>query len=634
MIVSGDFETHWDNEYSLSKMSEVDYILDPRFEAIMLALKVGSKPSEVLVGRAAIAARLATLPWGEVAWLSHNTRFDGAILAWRFGHIPRFYLDTLSMARATTHWVVGSSSLAKISEYLELPAKGSEVYKAKGKHLVDFDPYELNSYARYCIRDNENCFEIFNEFKHVIPQSELRIIDLVLRMFILPQVKLNPAVLELVVQQVKRDKELALGRVGHIPKKVLSSNQQFAELLKQYNVTVPMKISPSTGEMIPALAKGDWEFKELCVDDTQLPEVQLILQARLAAKSTLEETRSQNLLKLSTTDWPRGLGDRWAPVPLKYSGARTHRLSGDGGTNWQNLPRGSLLREAVEAPPGYRIVHRDAAQIEARMVAWLASCTKLVEAFQEGKDVYCEFAYHIFDRVITPEHKLERFIGKTAILGLGYACGPVRFRHMLFIGSGGMSASVTLERAQEIVYLYRDTYPEIPALWTYTNRMLSEIQRGPSRNRRVPILYQHIPIVPDHQSFMLPNKLKICYPNLRYEEKEVNGMTSEQLVYDDPATKSVRHIYGAKGVENISQALARLVITDAALQVYDATGFRPFLSTHDSLDYCVPVSEADGLYALLGTAFSTPPPWAEGLPLASQGGWGVNLRAAENGDNK
>ena len=123
-IITGDFETAYDQQYSLRKMSTAEYILDPRFQTIMLALKINNGPSEVFLGHDAIARRLAEVDWENAAWCSHHTNFDGAILAWRYGITPAMYLDTLSMARATTHWVLGRSSLEKVSDYLGLPPKG------------------------------------------------------------------------------------------------------------------------------------------------------------------------------------------------------------------------------------------------------------------------------------------------------------------------------------------------------------------------------------------------------------------------------------------------------------------------------------------------------------------------------
>ena len=628
-LITLDFETMYDQDYSLTKMSETDYIKDARFEPIMCSIKEGDADTEVYVGKQ-IAPALARIDWSKSAVLAHNIRFDGAILAWHFGHVPKMYLDTLSMSRATTHWTIGRSSLAKVADYLGLPAKGDEVLKAKGKRLADFSPHELDLYKKYCARDTDLCHAIFTKMRPLFRASELQLIDMIARMFILPQVKLNPEVLQQNYDRVLADKAAALERVSAIPKEVFSSQPKFAALLEEHGVEVPMKTSPTTGDQIPALAKGDWAFKELCADDTHPPFVQLLLAARLSEKSTLEETRSRNMLRLAQTPWRVGTG--WAPIPLKYSGARTHRLSGDGGANWQNLPRGSLLRTAIEAPAGWRIVHRDASQIEARMTAWLARCKTLLDAFREGRDVYSEFASIIYGRDIDPKvDKLERFVGKTAILGLGYGCGPDKFRKMLFIGNGGVSVKVDLETAEVIVANYRAVYHQIPALWQYVSYLIKQIIKLSRRVRydRMPygIDYSHVPIDFDYDCFILPNGLKISYPNLRQDN------ATAQMLYDDPNRNDPVYIYGAKAVENISQALSRILVTDIMVRVYKQTGYRPFLSTHDSLDFCVPLSEAAVMDAELEKQFAFVPDWAKGLPLTSEGGYGINLTAAEHKNN-
>jgi len=540
-LITLDFETMYDQDYSLSKMSEVDYIKDARFEAIMCSVKVGDTPTEVYVGRD-IKPALGRIDWSTSAVLAHNIRFDGGILAWHYGHVPRMYLDTLSMSRATTHWTIGRSSLAKVAEYLGLPPKGDEVIKAKGKRLRDFTSAELELYEKYCARDTDLCHAVFQKLRPRFRASELAIIDMIARMFILPQVRLNASVLQQNYDRVLADKAEALARVSEIPRSVFSSQPQFAKLLQEHGVEVPMKTSPTTGDQIPALAKGDWAFKELCADDTLPPFVQLLLAARLSEKSTLEETRSRNMLRLAETPWRKDVG--WAPIPLKYSGARTHRLSGDGGANWQNLPRGSLLRTAIEAPAGWRIVHRDASQIEARMTAWLAKCNILLDAFAEQRDVYCEFASIIYDREVTPEDKLERFVGKTAILGLGYGCGAEKFQKMLFIGNGGISLKLNIETADVIVTNYRAVYHEIPALWQYFNYLLKQIVKLSRRVRydRMPygVDYSHIPIDVDYDCFVLPNDLRICYPELSQDPADA------QMTYIDPNYTTPRYLYGAK----------------------------------------------------------------------------------------
>lgn len=663
MIVSCDFETYYDRVYSLSRMSETDYILDPRFQTIMCSVKVGKGPSEVFVGREEVARRFAEIDWSKAAMLSHNIRCDGSIMAWRYGIEPAMYLDTLSMARATTHWLLGRSSLAKVSDYLGLPPKGTEVHNMIGRTLESLTVDEIARYSDYCNRDNDNCYDIFTRLRPLFSNDELRLIDLVARMFILPQVKLNPDVLAQNLGQVRADKAAALGRVGHIDPSVFSSQQQFAALLEGMGVDVPRKISPATGNEIFALSKSDRGFKELLMDDSQPIEVQALLAARVNAKSTIEETRSQKLLDLSLKDWPltpalagagfntldpelisamnaHGLpgarGRGWAPVPLKYYGARPGRLSGDGGMNWQNFKRGSLIREAIEAPTGYRVVHRDASQIEARMDAWLAGCTILIDAFAAGRDVYSEFATEVYGKPVTKADKLERFVGKTGILGLGYGCGPPKFRNMLFIGNGGVSHSVTEDEATRVVRYYRRRYSEIPGLWGSCGILLQRVinmSRGITkmRNANTDIGLVGTVIEPGYDALWLPNGMCIAYPNIRYERDAVRG--DMQMVYDDPYGGS-RKIYGAKCTENICQGLARIVVTDIAVRTYDLTGYHPFLSTHDSLDYCVPESDVEWWDHHLEREFAIRPSWGQTLPLASEGGWGRNLHEAEAGLNQ
>jgi DNA polymerase bacteriophage-type len=626
-IISGDWETYYSRDYSLTKMSEAEYILDDRFEAIMLALKIDSGPSVVHIGQRAIEEALAQLDWANIAWLSHNTRFDGSILAWRYGYVPKLYLDTLSMARAITHWVLGKSSLKAVSKYLELPPKGDEVLRAQDKRLADFTPEELSAYSQYCARDNDNCYDIFNVLRGCFQNTELQLIDLILRMYIIPQVQLDPAIIEEHLAEVRAEKQLALEQVAGIDKEHFSSNQKFAELLTRYGVTVPTKISPTTGSEIPALARGDWDFKELCADPSNSPFVQALLSTRRSVKSTIDETRAEALLRISKLTWPTQ-GTSWAPVPLKFSGARTHRLSGDGGINFQNIRRGSSLRRALHAPDGYRIVHRDASQIEARMVAWMSWCLPLMSAFATNQDVYSAFASRVYGRTITKEDKLERFVGKTGVLGLGYGCGPARYRHMLFIGSGGLSVQIEPVEAEFIVSAYRDQFPEIVDLWKAFNYVLINMIGNTTTIGLRHSIVANLPIKFSNEAIWLPNGLSIQYPNLGYSYTE----DGREICYDDPYGGR-RKIYGAKVVENISQALARIVVTDIAVRVYQVTGYSPWLSTHDSLDYCVPLSEAEDMDAELARQFAIRPVWADELPLASEGGWGKSLYDAERGAN-
>ncbi len=645
MIVTVDLETYYSSEYSLSRMTEIDYILDPRFQFICASAKIGDAPVQRAWGQAAIEALLRPLPWDRVALLAHNNRFDGAILAWRLGLVPQLYLDTLSMARALTHSKIGRSSLAAVSKYLGLPDKGDEVVRAIGKRAEDFSPDEAARYMAYCDRDTDNCRAIFDTMRASMPTSELSVIDWNLRMFIQPQVSLNSDMLAQHLHQVRADKEAAYGRLAHIDRAVFSSNAKFADLLESLGVDVPQKISPTTGKPMPALAKNDVAFKELAADESLPMDAQAAIAIRLSAKSTIEETRTERMLNLSLREWGGGVRGI-APVPLKYYAAHTGRFGGDGGFNWQNFQRGSKVRHAVEAPPGHVIVHRDASQIEARMNAFLSGCEKLLLAFERGEDIYSQFASVFYGMQVTKEDKLRRFVGKTSILGLGYGMGAPRFKTTLFLGQGGVSVRVDDNEARSIVQTYRKTYPEIPFLWDRAEGMLfrmvgkSIAYDGSDTSRRLMTQMtlpgvQEIPAIEfTANEIWMPNGLFIPYPNMRIEPADPTTGLGGGFVYDGPRGENdIRHLFGGKVVENLCQALSRIIITDTARRVKSEAGLWPWLTTHDSLDYCVPHQNAVEFDAYLDQQFAIRPPWAPTLPLASEGGWGFTLADAEKARN-
>jgi DNA polymerase len=130
----------------------------------------------------------------------------------------------------------------------------------------------------------------------------------------------------------------------------------------------------------------------------------------------------------------------------------------------------------------------------------------------------------------------------------------------------------------------------------------------------------------------LPNETAIVYPNLR-RERDALDPARTNTVYDGPYG-GIKKLYGAKLIENVTQALARIVVTDIMLRVKQLTGYRPFMSTYDSHDYIVPWAEAPAFDAILERQFLVGPAWAEGLPLASEGGWGATLLEAERGVNQ
>jgi len=419
-IITADFETYYDKEYSLTKLTTEAYVRDPRFEVIMLGLRWPDGTTEVVTGtHADIKYRLDAVDWGKYAVLCHNTMFDSAIFSWLFDVNPRAWLDTLSMARA----MFGSrnNSLAMLAKRYGFEDKGTEVQNAMGKRREDFTSEGFSRYAAYCLHDVKLCYDMWHtmsegwynieEFdkRDNYPLEELRLIDRHIRMFSEPVLRLNKEKLEAHLAGVIKRKEELLSKT-EFSKERLSSNPQFAEVLKELGVEPPMKISKTTGKPAFAFAKTDPGLKALL--DHPDERVQTAVAARLGTKSTLEETRTSTFIDIAKRN-------PVLPVPLKYSYARTKRTSGGDNINLQNLPArgGTELKACIEAPPGHVLIDSDSSNIEARVLAWLARQNDLVEDFANGVDVYCKMASRIYGRPITKANKNERFLGKTVVLG-------------------------------------------------------------------------------------------------------------------------------------------------------------------------------------------------------------------------
>ena len=416
-LITVDFETYYDRDFSLTKLTTEEYVRSDRFEVIGVSVKVDNNGTEWASGTHEQLKEWLqdSFDWSDSLVLAHNTLFDGAILNWRFGVSPRVWLDTLCMGRAL-HGVEVGGSLKAMADRYGLWEKGTEVLNALGKRRLDFSEDELARYGDYCINDVELTYKLFNRLARKFPKQELKIIDTTLRMFIEPRLELDVRLLEKHLEQIKTTKEDLLTASG-ADKTDLMSSDKFAELLRGLGVTPPMKVSPTTGKMAYAFSKTDQEFLALANDaDTR---VQTLVAARLGNKSTLEETRTQRFIDIAS----RGN----LPVPIRYYAAHTGRFGGDDKINLQNLPsrgaNGNQLKKAIVAPKGYTIIDADSSQIEARVLAWLAGQDDLVEAFAKQEDVYKKMASAIYGIAESDVDKSQRFVGKTTILGAGYGMG-------------------------------------------------------------------------------------------------------------------------------------------------------------------------------------------------------------------
>lgn len=607
-VLTLDMETHYDTDFSLSKMTTEEYIRSPRFEVIGVSVKVESEPARWFSGNLSDTYKwLLRFPWATSIAVAHNAAFDMAILNWIFGIRPARIADTLSMARAIDGPDAGNS-LAKLAERHGLGVKGNEVLNALGKRRLDFSPAELARYGEYCCNDADLTYDLFNKLATGFPLAELRTIDLTIRMFTEPVLKLDRTVLEDHLGQVLDRKAKLLEGIG-ISSEDLMSNDKLAKVIADLGVHPPTKISPTTGKKTWAFAKNDEEFKALLEHEDE--RVQGIVAARLGVKSTLEETRTQRFIDISK----RGT----LPVPLRYYAAHTGRWGGDDKINLQNLPRKSPLKKSIRAPEGFLLVDCDSSQIEARTLAWLAGQNDLVQFFEKNNaeiaagvekadmkfDPYKIMASGIYGVPVSEVTDDQRFVGKTTILGSGYGMGAAKFQGQL----KNFSVDMDLEECKRIINVYRRTYPRIVDFWSRADMALEAMMQ----NMTAPLDDLGVLLVGQGNSIRLPNSLLIRYENLRKWVDPKDGKT--RTIYDTKKGKSIvpKSTWGGAVTENVCQAVARIIIAGQMLKI--AERYKVAMTVHDSVVAVVPKDKADEARAYIEACMRTPPTWAQGLPL-------------------
>lgn len=610
-LITLDFETFYDSKIKLGFRHQTteEYVRDSRFEVIGVGVKVDDGPTVWHTGsHEEISAHLKTYDWDGSALLCHNTLFDACILSWHFGIKPMFLLDTLSMARAI-HGVEAGGSLKALALRYGIGEKGEEVIAAEGKRRADFSEAELHRYGEYCKNDVDLTLRLYLILSSAFPENEEKLIDMTLRMFTEPAFYVDDALLQARLEEVQQEKGDLLKSLMERMKcdteeavrKKLASNKQFAALLEEHGVKAPMKVSKTTGKDTYALAKNDEGFLALTEHEDEF--IQQLCAVRLGTKSTIEESRIQRFIDVGKRNKGR------LPIPLKYYGAHTGRWAGSDKVNFQNLPsrdkKKKALKNAVVAPDGFLTINCDSSQIEARVLVWLAGQDDVVEQFRKGEDVYSLFATKIYGRSISKANPVERFVGKTCILGLGYGTGALKLQHTLKTSPPG--AIVTEDESKSYVNTYRDTNDKVIELWRDGDKVIADLADWDCN----PYYYgKNECLKVTKEGIILPNGLSIRYPELRKDTSEAKT----QYVYK--SRKGPVSLWGGSLVENVVQALARIVVGEQMLKIQER--YRVVLTVHDAAVIIVPEAEIDSAMAFIVECMNTPPDWCKSLPVACE----------------
>ena len=440
-VVTVDFETYYDPQYTLKKLSTSEYVRHDLFKVQMVGIKVGRRPTKVYDAKKGVAA-LKRINWATHSLLCHNTAFDGFIMSHHYGIIPCRYYDTLSMARGLHTNEVGAG-LDEVAKFYGGEGKIDGVLEHT-KGIRDWPPEMSSVIAPYCAQDVDETFRIFCAMAPKMPADEMSLVDLTIRMFCVPVLRVDiPRVEAEHAREIERREQLFFEAVPpqdydiegkhHDPeffkqrvlktrleralegneratlicKRLLGNSEFFADLLRAEGVEPPLKISKAwikkdvderddDDKHGYAFAKDDIEFTGLPdnidmwrgkLSPDRVEDVSLIvarqnrlrglIDARLAVKSTTNVTRAERFLEAGKDGMP-------LPVGYAYHRAHTGRWGGNNKMNMQNLTRRGELRLSILAPTGHQICVVDSGQIEARVNAWLWSQDDLLNAFRKA----------------------------------------------------------------------------------------------------------------------------------------------------------------------------------------------------------------------------------------------------------
>lgn len=637
-----DFETFYSKEYGLKSLTTEAYIRGAQFDPIMCAIRSQDWTKTIWVGKPDIEHALKSLRLEEKVVICHHAHFDGLILEHYYGIKPGRYMCTLSMGRA----VLGNHlklSLGSLAGHFGLEPKSVPYDLFIGKHYEELaaelpDADTLRELGDGACHDVDLTIQILQYLMagytsptlrpmQAFPAEELALIDQTVRMFTRPRIVGDTQMFaDLWVREQKAtdallvELELLAPGAEHDPvareaaAKMLRSDEQFAKLLVAEDIVPAEKIT-GKGNVKYAFAKTDPFMQDLLEEAPADPDVDewsegqdrgyLLAQARLRAKSSLEQTRAERLGWMST----RGA----MCVYLNYCGALTTRDSGGDKVNWQNEKRGSPLRKAKVAPKGYLVGTADASQVEARFLDTIAGENQAVEAWRQKRDIYSEIATSFYGYLVDKSMKGERGLGKLIKLSSGYGCGEWSIVSTARKGTYGPPLKLTLDEGLKAKNLYRETHPAVVGSWGEAGVLLKMM------NRFEPFdFYAPYEILIDKANgfrrIVLPNGMHLVYDSLEWYQDE-----DGDKYWRVRTRRGWVKVYGSKVIEHCIQSISRVHTMQTSIRIERETGLWPWLRNHDELAYLIPDNQhAEPTMKWINEQMRTPPAWLPHIPLDAE----------------
>ena len=581
MIVALDTETYYSDEVSLKVQGIYQYLRHPQADLYLLSVVTDTGLEW--------AGHPKDFDWSQivgedVTWLSHNAAFDSMVVErmQELGHAPediviKEWVCTADMAAALGY----PRSLKEACQQM----LGVELSKTvrdnmKGKRWEDMDIFFQQDVIKYAIDDSRYCLRLYQEHGDKFSKFE-RDISYLTRSMCSEGVPLDKEGIDRAITTLQTEIWEAKINIPWADREAILSPGAIRDECKKVGIWAPNSFAKDD----PEAEKWEDEFH------LQHAWIKAVRSYRRANKhvATLQAMRSR--LRENGT----------MPYSLKYFGAHTGRDSGDAGINLQNLPKGEILgvdvRSMIRAPKGKTFVICDLAQIEPRVLHWLAGDTKMLQYIREIPDLYeaQARAWGLYSKegALKDTDKALRHQIKQLALGLGYGMGAKKFASV---------SDVEPAEAERLVKMYRSKNPLITKLWRDLEDNLRSTAQDPNDT---------------DAHFPLPSGRTLTYRKVSVDHGGLTAMIPRQ------GQMMRLGFWGGVICENLVQAVARDVFMDCCLRIakLNETLYCPIIMrVHDEV-VCQTLDDGTADLALeaITHIMSTPPEWAEGLPLGAEG---------------
>lgn len=269
-----------------------------------------------------------------------------------------------------------------------------------------------------------------------------------------------------------------------------------------------------------------------------------------------------------------------------------------------------LIRTMLIPKDGCEFIVADFSAIEARVLAWEAGEQWVLDAFQNGEDLYCATASQMF-HVPVVKHGINgdlRQKGKIATLACGYGGSSGAL-----ISMGALQMGLHEEELPEIIDSWREANPKIVQYWWDVEKAAMKTFKTGERQDigRISFVFYSGTLW-----MVLPSGRKLAYLKPRERPNRFGRMS---LTYEGVGQNhkwARQETYSGRLVENATQAIARDILAEAMARI-EAKGLDIVAHVHDEVIIEAPKDKytVDEICQLMAAN----PDWCDGLPLAAAG---------------